>query len=144
MSLDAAYDASNILAKIARGEAPSTKIYEDADTLAIMDIFPQSEGHALVFHKRAAAATILDMDPEALSAVALSAQKTARAIVKALAPDGVRIAQFNGAPAGQTVFHLHVHVIPAYEGRPLRAHAAGVRADQAALEALAAKIRAAF
>lgn len=143
MSLDQAYNASNVLAMIARGEAPSTKIYEDADTMAIMDIFPQSEGHALVFHKRAAAVNILDIDAQALSAVALTLQKVARAATRALKPDGVRIAQFNGAPAGQSIFHLHFHVIPTYADRPLMPHA-GTRADAATLDALAAKYRAAF
>ncbi len=143
MSLDAAYDRENIFAKILRGELPAVKVFEDGEALAFMDIFPQSRGHLLVIPKRSTAVNLLDEDDAILGTLILRAQSIARAVVKALKPDGVRVAQFNGAAAGQTVFHLHFHIIPVYSGTSLAPHAGG-RADPAELEALAAKIRAAL
>lgn len=143
MSLEAAYDHTNIFAKILRGELPAIKVFEDDIVLAFMDIFPQSRGHLLVIPKGSTAVNLFDEDPSILQALIVRVQRIARAAVKALAPDGIRIAQFNGAPAGQTVFHLHFHVIPVYEGAKLAPHAGG-KADPAELEALAAQIRAAL
>jgi histidine triad (HIT) family protein len=143
MSLEARYDTSNIFAKILRGDLPAVKIFEDDIALAFMDLFPQSRGHALVIPKGSTAVNLLDEDPSMLQALIVRVQRITRAVVKALDPDGVRIAQFNGAPAGQTVFHLHFHIIPVYEGATLAPHAGG-KADTADLEALAAKIRAAL
>lgn len=143
MSLEAAYDQTNIFAKILRGELPAVKVFEDSMALAFMDIFPQSRGHLLVIPKGSTAVNLFDEDPSALQALIVRVQRIARAAVKALEPDGVRIAQFNGAPAGQTVFHLHFHVIPVYEGARLAPHAGG-KADPVELEALAEKIRAAL
>jgi histidine triad (HIT) family protein len=143
MSLSAAYDQANIFARILRGELPATKVFEDDVVLAFMDIFPQSRGHLLVIPKGSTAVNLLDEEPSVLQALIVRVQRIARAAVKALEPDGVRIAQFNGAPAGQTVFHLHFHVIPVYEGSKLAPHAGG-KADAADLEALAAKIRSAL
>lgn len=140
MSLDAVYDQGNIFAKILRSEMPAVKVFEDETALAFMDIFPQSRGHLLVIPKRSAAVNLLDEDPGTLQPLIIRVQHIARAVVKALGPDGVRIAQFNGAPAGQTVFHLHFHVIPVYEGAALARHGGG-KADPTELEALAAKIR---
>lgn len=139
MSLDAVYDAQNIFAKIIRGEAPCYKLYEDDDTLAFLDLFPQAHGHALVIPKRSAACNLLDVDTEALCKVMTVAQRLTRAIVAELAPDGVQIAQFNGAPAGQTVFHIHVHIVPRYTGAGLAPHAAG-QADPAELEKLRVRL----
>ncbi len=144
MSLDAPYDPHNIFAKIIAGDMPSVQLYEDDDTLAFMDVFPQSEGHCLVVHKTAPATNLLAIEPQALSAVMNGVQKITKAVVKGLSPDGVRVAQFNGAPAGQTVFHLHFHVIPVYEGAALGAHASGGPAAPDVLEPVAAKIRAAL
>lgn len=143
MSLEARYDTSNIFAKILRGDLPAVKIFEDDIALAFMDLFPQSRGHALVIPKGSTAVNLLDEDPSMLQALIVRVQRITRAVVKALDPDGVRIAQFNGAPAGQTVFHLHFHIIPVYEGATLAPHAGG-KADPADLEALAMKIRAAL
>jgi histidine triad (HIT) family protein len=143
MSLEARYDTSNIFAKILRGDLPAVTIFEDDIALAFMDIFPQSRGHALVIPKGSTAVNLLDEDPSMLQALIVRVQRITRAVVKALDPDGVRIAQFNGAPAGQTVFHLHFHIIPVYEGATLAPHAGG-KADPADLEALAMKIRAAL
>lgn len=144
MSLDTVYDPQNIFAKIIRGEIPCLKLHETADTLAFMDVFPQSEGHCLIIHKSATATNLFDIDGDALSSLSQSVQKIARAVKDGLKPDGVRIVQFNGAPAGQTVFHLHFHVIPIYEGVALGAHASGGPAAAEKLEPIAAKIRAAL
>ena len=146
MTLNAQYDADNIFAKIVRGEMSAVKIHEDDATLAFMDLFPQSEGHALVISKKATAANFFDIDESDLQTLIVSVQKVARAVKDALSPDGVRIIQFNGAPAGQTVFHLHFHIIPVYEGAGEKPHAGGGQmgnqADANVLEALAARIRA--
>lgn len=139
MSLTTSYDPQNIFAQIIRGDAPCYKLYEDDDVLAFLDLFPQSYGHTLVIPKRSAACNILDVDGDALVKVMLAVQKLTRAIVAELAPDGVQVAQFNGAPAGQTVFHIHVHIVPRYAGEGLGIHAAG-KADPAELESLQARL----
>lgn len=137
-----AYDADNIFARILRGEIPCHRVYEDADTLAFMDAMPQAEGHTLVIPK-AAAADIFSAAPESLAATIRTTQRVAAAISKALGPPGVMVAQLNGAAAGQSVFHLHFHVVPRYAGKDLQMHS-GPRADPAVLAALAARIRAAL
>lgn len=144
MSLNGPYDSSNIFAKILRGEAPCVKVWEDAHTLVFMDIFPQSQGHCLVIPKSVEARNLLEFPNSGLSGLFDRVQKTARAVVRALAPDGVIVTQFNGAPAGQTVFHLHVHVIPRYENAPLQPHHQGRMADMDALTSQAERIRAAM
>lgn len=137
-----AYDPQNIFGKILRGEIPAHKVFEDETVLAMMDIFPQSKGHLLVIPK-APSRNLLDADPASLAAVIPHVQRLARAVQTALAPDGIRIAQFNEAPAGQSVFHLHFHVIPVYDGVALGAHAGG-KADDAELAAQARSIAAAL
>jgi histidine triad (HIT) family protein len=139
MSLTTLYDPQNIFAKIIRGDAPCYKVYEDDDVLAFLDVFPQAYGHTLVIPKRSAACNMLDVDTEALCKVMTVVQKMARLIVDELQPDGVQVAQFNGAPAGQTVFHIHVHLVPRYSGEGLGIHAAG-KADPAELEKLQARL----
>ena len=141
MSLHGQYDADNIFAKIIRGEAPCYRIYEDEDVLAFLDLFPQSPGHSLVIPKRSAARNILEVDTDALARVMAVVQKVTAALVEELQPDGVQVAQFNGAPAGQTVYHLHFHVIPRFSGEHLGIHAAG-KADPAGLEKLQAGLQA--
>jgi len=141
VSLTTTYDAQNIFAQIIRGEAPCYKLYEDDDVLAFLDLFPQSFGHTLVIPKRSAACNILDVDSEALCQVMRVVQQLTRAIVAELAPDGVQIAQFNGAPAGQTVFHIHMHILPRYAGQGMAVHAAQ-KAEPAELERLQARLRA--
>ena len=133
------YDRNNVFAKVLRGELPSHKIYEDEDTLAFLDIMPRSDGHALVITKEEAR-DLFDVSPEALAKLMAVVQKLAPKIKDAMGADGVLIAQFNGAAAGQTVFHLHVHIIPRKEGVELKPHA-GKMADQAALAATAERIR---
>jgi len=135
----AAYDSNNIFAKILRGEIPAHKVYEDYNVLAFMDVMPQAQGHVLVVPK-AASRNILDADPATLSALILTVQKVAIAAQAAFDADGVTIMQFNEAPAGQSVFHLHFHIIPRHEGTPLRPHS-GKMEDGAVLAANAEKIR---
>lgn len=134
-----AYDRNNIFAKVLRGELPSHKIYEDDDTLAFLDIMPRSEGHVLVVTKEKAT-DLFDVSPQALAKLMAVVQKLSPRIQEAVGADGVLIAQFNGAAAGQTVFHLHVHIIPRKEGTELKPHA-GIMADQAQLTATAEKIK---
>jgi len=144
MSLSGQYDENNIFAKIIRGEIAAVKIYEDEAVLAFMDVFPQSKGHCLVISKTSKARNLLDIDVPALESVMVTVQQIAKALTSALNPDGVVITQFNGAPAGQTVFHLHVHIIPRYEGVALAGHGHGNMADMAELKALATQISAAL
>src|SRR5471032_1811291 len=109
-----AYDPNNIFAKILRGEIPCVKVYENDKTLAFMDVMPQSPGHTLIVPKEAAE-NILDLSAEGLAAMMATSQKIAKAVKKGLAPDGIVLTQFNGAAAGQTVFHVHFHIIPRHE-----------------------------
>jgi histidine triad (HIT) family protein len=144
MSLNGAYDDANIFAKILRGELPAVKVYEDDVVLAFMDLFPQSRGHTLVMPKGVRARNLMELAPDKVGPLMERVQKIAKAVTKALDPDGVAIVQFNGAPAGQTVFHLHVHIIPRYEGAKLAGHSHANKADPAELEALAKQIAAAI
>ncbi|MEP4032122.1 MULTISPECIES: HIT family protein [Stappiaceae] len=137
-----AYDDQNVFAKIMRGEIPSHKIYEDDKTLVIMDIMPRGDGHVLVIPK-APSRNILDIATEDLNAVMATAQKMARAVIKAFDADGTTIQQFSEPAGGQVVFHTHVHVIPRFEGVALRPHT-GEMADNDVLAANAEKIRAAL
>ena len=135
------YDEGNVFAKILRGEMPAHKVYEDEATLAFMDIMPRGEGHTLVIPK-APARNILDADPEALAAVIKTAQKVARAVTKAFDADGVTVQQFNEAAGGQVVFHLHVHVIPRFDGVAMKPP--GTMGDPQAIARNAETIRAAL
>lgn len=137
-----AYDNDNVFAKILRGELPSHKLYEDDETFAFMDIMPRGDGHFLVIPKKPSR-NILDVDPDTLAAVMRTVQKLGRAAKNAFDADGLTVQQFNEAAGGQVVFHLHVHVIPRFEGIALRPHT-GEMADQAVLAQQAGKIRAAL
>lgn len=132
------YESDNIFAKILRGEIPSTRVYEDDDTLAFMDIMPRADGHLLVIPKTPCR-NVLDATPEQLAAVMRTVQKMAQAVVGAFDADGVTIQQFNEAAGGQEVFHLHFHVLPRHEGVSLRAP--GQMGDMAAIQQHAEKIR---
>ena len=134
-----AYDDSNIFAKILRGEIPSIRVYEDDAVVAFMDVMPQAEGHTLVLPK-APSRNLLDAKSATLAPLMAAVQKVARAVKAAFNADGVTVIQFNEPAAGQTVFHLHVHVIPRFEGVPLKPHT-GKMEDAAALQASAEKIR---
>jgi histidine triad (HIT) family protein len=136
------YDANNIFARILRGELPAVKVYEDPEAIAFMDIMPQAPGHTLVV-PRAPSRNLLDAAPETLAKVMPIVQRLARAVKSAFAADGVTIMQFNEAAGGQTVYHLHVHVIPRHDGVPLAKHSGGMEKPEV-LEAHAAKIRAAL
>ncbi|HSV04225.1 MAG TPA: HIT family protein [Phenylobacterium sp.] len=140
MSLEGAYDEGNIFAKILRGEAAAARVYEDSHVLAFMDVFPQARGHTLVIPKHSRARNLMDEEPEVLATLILGVQRVTRAVRAALNPDGVVVTQFNGATAGQTIFHLHFHIIPRWEGVPLGRHAGGGMADMEELKALAHQI----
>ena len=137
-----AYDQNNIFARILRGELPAQKFFEDERTVAILDAMPQSEGHSLVLPK-CAAQNIFELDAEFAGAVIRTGQKIARAVRDVFQADGITLMQFNGAEAGQTVFHFHLHVIPRYVGRPLRSHGRSF-ADPEVLAEQAARLRAAL
>ncbi|MXQ12869.1 HIT family protein [Microvirga makkahensis] len=136
------YDDDNVFAKILRGELPCHKVYETERVLAFMDIMPRGEGHVLVIPK-AKARNILDAEPEDLAELAKSVQVVARAAKEAFAADGLTIQQFNESAGGQVVFHLHVHVIPRFEGVPLKPHTGQMEANDV-LAAHAERIRAAL
>ncbi|MCX5514544.1 HIT family protein [Kaistia algarum] len=134
------YDDSNIFAKILRGEIPSQRVYEDDDAIAIMDVMPQGPGHLLVLPK-APSRNLLDADPLALAKLIAVVQRLAVAVKTAFAADGVSVFQFNEPAGGQTVFHLHFHVVPRFDGVPLRPHS-GTMEKSEVLAAGADKLRA--
>jgi histidine triad (HIT) family protein len=136
---NASYDANNVFAKILRGEIPSARVYEDDDVVAFMDVMPQGTGHTLVVPK-AASRNLLDADPATLARLIAAVQKVARGAKTAFAADGVTVMQFNEPAAGQSVFHLHFHVVPRFDGTPLKPHS-GKMEDRAVIEANAAKLR---
>ncbi len=133
------YDNNNIFAKILRGEMPSHVVHEDEATYVMMDIMPRGDGHCLVLPK-APARNILDADDDMIAAVAQTTAMISRAVKKAFAADGVTVQQFNEPAGGQVVFHLHVHVIPRFEGTKMKPHT-GEMEDQEVLAANARKIR---
>ncbi|MCE2892366.1 MAG: HIT family protein [Hyphomonadaceae bacterium] len=143
MHLSSTYDPQNIFAKILRGEMPCLKVYEDAVCLAFLDIFPQGPGHTLVIPK-VAATNLLTLPADALGPYMVSVQKVAKAVQKAFEADGLTVFQFNGAAGGQTVFHLHFHIIPRQEGVGLQGHGQAGKASEEDLIAQQAAIIAAF
>ncbi|MGE3247219.1 MAG: HIT family protein [Beijerinckiaceae bacterium] len=136
------YDSSNIFAKNLRGEIPCHRIFEDEHALAFMDIIPQTDGHTLVIPK-VEATSLLDMPADAWGPYMLRVQKVARAVKKGMKAEGLLVQQFNGAVAGQTVFHLHFHLLPRWNGVPLRRHEGGMEKPEV-LAANAQKIIAAL
>ena len=142
MTYDPTYDPGNIFAKILRGDIPCHKVHEDTDVLVFMDVMPQSTGHTLVVPK-AASRNVLDADPKVLANIMPLVQKVAIAAKAAFSADGITIWQFNEPAGGQTVFHLHYHVIPRFDGVALKAHS-GKMEDDAVLSANAAKLKAAM
>jgi histidine triad (HIT) family protein len=137
-----AYNEQNVFAKILRGEAPAHVVYEDAHSVAFMDLMPQVDGHTLVI-PRTAAEDLLDIDPEPLAHLIRATQIVARAVKTAFAAPGVMIAQLTGAAAGQTVFHLHFHILPRHAGLEFKLHARNV-APAAVLAEHASRVRAAL
>ena len=139
MGARVSYDANNIFAKILRGEADAHVVLDEPHCLAFMDVMPQSPGHTLVIPKTPAA-DIFAIDADTLARVIATTQRVARAVRRAFEPGGVMVMQLNGADAGQTVFHLHFHVIPRYAGEGLTLHARSM-ANPETLREHAARIR---
>ena len=135
------YDDQNIFARILRGELPAIKVYEDDRVLAFMDIMPQADGHTLVIPKTPAI-TLLDLDPEVAAYTIQVVQKIAKAIEKGLGVDGIVLMQLSVAAAGQTVPHVHFHLVPT-SLHNLGKHAAQM-GDQEKIKQLAEKIKAAL
>lgn len=141
MSLQATYDSGNIFARILSGAVPSVKVYEDDKTLSFMDVFPQTRGHTLVIPK-VSACNLFDIEDSDLENLVLVTRTVAKAVRDALEPDGIRLSQFNGAAAGQSVFHIHFHILPYWDGVPAKRHGAGQMAAMAELNEIADLIRA--
>lgn len=137
-----AYDTNNIFARILSGELPCHRVYEDADCLAFMDIMPRAPGHTLVIPK-SPARNILDIAPASLASLALAVQKVASGVKVGMAADGLTIQQFNESAGGQVVFHIHVHIIPRWDGKSMGPHSSKM-AQAEELVANAEKIRAAL
>ena len=114
-----AYDTGNIFARILRGELPAHKVYEDAETLAFLDIMPRADGHCLVIPKTPCV-NALDASPAQLAATIATVQRVARAAMTAFEAEGIKVEQYNEAPSGQVVLHLHFHVLPCWSGVVLR------------------------
>jgi histidine triad (HIT) family protein len=136
-----AYDEQNIFARILRGELPAIKVYEDDQVLAFMDIMPQADGHTLVIPKTPAV-TLLDLPADAAAYTIQVVQKVAKAIEVGLDVQGIVLMQLSGAAAGQTVPHVHFHLIPS-SVHELGKHALQM-GDQEKIKAQAEKIRAAL
>jgi histidine triad (HIT) family protein len=136
------YDTNNIFAKILRGEIPSFKVYEDEHTLCFMDIMPQVDGHALVIPKQPAE-TLFELSDEAAQACMRTVRKVGEAQKKALGVEGVVLMQLNGAAAGQTVPHFHIHVIPGSIADLRKPHATAM-GNMDHIKALAEQIKAAL
>ncbi len=132
--------SNNVFARILRMELPSVRVYEDAHTLAFMDIMPSAHGHTLVIPKEPAE-TIFDLSPAAAGALFATTQRVAAAVKCALDCPGLMLVQLNGAAAGQSVGHVHFHVLPRAAGLDLKLHGRS-KADLDELEAVAAQIRA--
>jgi histidine triad (HIT) family protein len=143
MGLDGDYDRDNIFAKILRGELPAATVYEDESVLAFLDLFPQSRGHTLVLPK-VPARNLFDIEAAALESLIVRVQKVASGVRAVLKPDGVTLMQFNGQVSGQSVFHLHFHIVPRWENAPMRGHGQAGMADPEELAALAREITAAI
>ena len=135
-----AYEKQNVFAKILAGTLPAERVFEDAETLAFMDIMPRCDGHTLVIPKTPAR-NLLDASPAQLAACMRTVQLVARAQLKAFGATGITVQQFNEAAGGQVVFHLHFHIMPRHDGIALRPHT-GVMAKADVLSANAAKLRA--
>lgn len=143
MGLYGEYDRENIFAKMVRGEFKCHKVYEDECVLSFMDAFPQARGHVLVVPK-IEARNLLDISAEDLKKLIERVQKIAKGVTKALEPDGISLFQFSGAAGGQSVFHIHFHIVPRTEGAPLKGHGTFESADANDLAQLAVEIGAAI
>jgi len=137
---DMAYDSGNIFAKILRGEASAHRVLDEEHCIAFMDLMPQAPGHTLVI-PREPAENLFELSDAGLSHLILATKRVARAVRSAFNPPGIMIAQLNGAEAGQSVFHIHFHVIPREDGVAMPLHAHTI-ADATQLAEHAARIRA--
>lgn len=135
-------DADCIFCAIAAGEMDAQRVYEDERLLVFMDAFPAAEGHLLLVPKRHAT-DIFETEVDDLRALIALSRDVAHAIRSELAPDGIGVYQLNGAAAGQTVFHYHMHLIPRKQGEPIGMHGRE-RADPEALARVAARLAAAL
>lgn len=133
------YDPNNVFAKILRDELPSVKVFEDAHTLAFMDIMPSADGHTLVI-PREPVETLFELSDQAAAALMKTTQRVAAAVKTALACPGLMLVQLNGSAAGQSIPHLHFHIVPRFEGLDLTLHGR-TKADVHQLESIAARIR---
>lgn len=136
------YDDQNIFAKILRGEAQAYTVFENDNCLAFLDVMPQTDGHTLVLPK-AAAENLFDLEEHLIGSLMQSVRHVAQGVRQAFNPDGIKLMQFNGEAAGQTVFHLHMHVIPCYLDKPSRGHGRDM-APAEILERHAEQLRAAL
>jgi histidine triad (HIT) family protein len=141
MSIYGTYDPDNIFARVIRGELPCHKVYENEDVLAFLDLFPQSRGHTLVIPKKEQARNLLELDDAAIGPLFRAVKTVMKAVIAEVEPDGVQVHQFNGGEGSQSVFHIHVHIVPRWPGQPLGMHGQ-TRGDDAQLAALAARLRA--
>ena len=137
------YDDQNVFAKILRGELPAIKVYEDEYTLAFMDIMPQIDGHTLVIPKYPAA-TLFDLPTELAGHLLASVQKVGQAVKVAMQRDGIVIMQLNDKSAGQTVFHLHFHIMATSLGAISRQSHAHTMGDPVVIQQHADRIKAAL
>jgi histidine triad (HIT) family protein len=133
------YDNDNIFAKILRGEQPAFTVFENEHALAFLDLMPQADGHTLVLPKFPAV-DLFDLDPDAARELIVAVQHVARGVRAAFEPDGIRLMQFNGTAAGQSVFHIHMHIVPCYEGQATRGHGRDI-APAETMEKHAAMVR---
>lgn len=117
-----ARDSSCIFCKIVAGEAEAHRVYEDEHTLVFMDIFPVSDGHTLLIPKEHCQ-DLFDANPEALSSLMATSKRVATALRSVVEPEGMMVFQLNGAAAGQTVFHYHMHLLPRWASQPFALHA---------------------
>lgn len=141
MSLYGDYDADNVFAKILRGDVPCHSVYEDEDILAFLDAFPQSLGHTLIIPRHQRARNLIELDDAAIAPLFTSAKRLMQILIDELQPEGVQLMQFNGGQGGQSVFHVHVHLIPRWPGQPLGVHSQKA-GNPEELAALAAQLRA--
>lgn len=138
-----AYDNQNIFAKILRAEMPSIKVYEDDKTLAFMDIMPQVDGHTLVIPK-VEAETLFELPDEYATACLQTLKKVGNALKKAFNTEGIVMFQLSGAEAGQTIPHLHFHLLPSSLGVMRSSSHATTMADTEKLQKFADRIIAAI
>jgi len=136
------YDHNNIFAKILRGEIPSVAVYEDANTFAFMDAMPQTDGHTLVIPKENAQ-TIFELSENGAANLIAVTIRIARAVKIGMGAEGITLTQFNGAAAGQSVPHIHFHILPRWSGTMLRRHG-GSMEDPEKLKRIAEQIKAAL